>query len=307
MDPLSEVLSLLKVKSVLSARLEAAGPWAMRFPAYRHIKFGGVLEGSRWLWIEGALELTRLEAGDFYLLTNGIPYCFANDLNAELVDGHKAIAENTGADGIARYGQGDMKTIGIGGLFTFEDETSDLLLRFLPPFVHIRSDSQNAQPLRSALELIRYETDKLRPGTDVLAGTLATIVLVNILRAYLSSSPQPAGWLGALADHRIGNALDKMHRDIVRRWKVEDLASEVGMSRTSFTERFKAFVGISPLDYLTRWRMTVAQNVLRNEDAKLSQIAERVGYESETAFSAAFRRMFGISPGRYRSLHHSSS
>jgi hypothetical protein len=80
MDPLSDVFSLLKVQSVLSARLECAGPWALRFPAYRHMKFGGVIEGSRWLWIEGDMQPVRLQAGDFYLLTDGRPYCFASGM-----------------------------------------------------------------------------------------------------------------------------------------------------------------------------------------------------------------------------------
>ena len=301
MDPLSDVISLLKVESILSSRMETAGPWGMRFPAYRHIVFGGILEGSRWLWIEGLLEPVKLEQGDFFLLTNGMPYCVATDLGTDLVDGFTVLAENTGEDGITRYGQGEMKTAGAGGRFTFDDETSDLLLGFLPPLIHVRADSRNWQPLHSAHDLIRFETEKLRPGAAALAGSLANIVLVNMLRVYLASAPHPAGWLGALADHKIGPALGRMHKDIARRWKVEDLASEVGMSRTSFAERFKAFVGMPPLDYLTRWRMTIAKNALRTNDDSLADIANVIGYASETAFSLAFKRRFGESPGRYRS------
>jgi AraC-like DNA-binding protein len=123
---------------------------------------------------------------------------------------------------------------------------------------------------------------------------------VNILRAYLTGDERPQSWLGALSDQQIGGALRLMHGNVAQRWKVSDLASEVGMSRTSFAERFKSLVGMAPLEYLTRWRMTIARNALRREDANLAAIAEAIGYESDTAFSLAFKRMFGSSPGRYR-------
>jgi AraC-like DNA-binding protein len=147
---------------------------------------------------------------------------------------------------------------------------------------------------------MRFETELARPGATAVAGSLANIVLVNILRAYLVSDSPPTGWLGALADPKIGRALGVMHGDTARRWKVEDLASEVGMSRTTFAERFKARVGLPPLEYLIRWRMTIARNALKADSESLSDIATAVGYESETAFSSAFKRVCGQSPGRYR-------
>jgi AraC-like DNA-binding protein len=300
MDPLSDVFSLLKVHSVLSARLECAGPWALRFPAYRHVKFGGIIEGPRWLWVEGAMQPVKLEAGDFYLLTDGQPYCFASDLTAEVLDGHEMLAQHIGADGIVRFGTGPTRTVGAGGRFTFDDEMSGLLLTLLPGFIHIRGASSHARSLHAALDLIRFETDQLRPGAAAIASSLANIVLVNILRAYLASDSRPVGWLGALADPRLGSALNLMHGDIARRWKVEDLAAAVGMSRSTFAERFKAGVGLPPLDYLIRWRLTVARAALKSDRESLASIATRVGYESETAFSQAFKRMFGRSPGRYR-------
>ena len=136
MDPLSDVLSLLKVKSVLSARFEAAGPWALRFPAYRHVKFGGVIKGARWVWIEGLTAPVKMDEGDFCLLTNGSPYCFASDPGVALQDGVQVFASYLDADGIVRYGPGDMRTISVGGQFEFDDDMSSLLLNFLPPLVH---------------------------------------------------------------------------------------------------------------------------------------------------------------------------
>jgi len=104
----------------------------VRFPAYRQVKFGGVLEGSRWLWMEGETERVKLEEGDFYLLIDGLPYCFASDLSVEVMDGEKVLAENLGADGIVRYGRGETRTVRTGGRFTFDDDMSELFLKFLP-------------------------------------------------------------------------------------------------------------------------------------------------------------------------------
>jgi AraC-like DNA-binding protein len=300
MDPLSDVFSLLRVDSMLTARLETRGPWAMRFSAYRHIKFAGVLEGAFWLWIEGRGEPVKIDTGDFYLLTTGEAYCTASDVTLPTIDGREAMVTHRCADGIVRLGEQGEKCVGAGGRFIFDEDTGGLLLSLLPPLVHVLANSPSADPLRAVLDLLRMETDSARPGASVAAASLANMVLVQILRAYLASGGQTPGWLGALADPKIGAALGLMHADIARRWKVEDLASAVAMSRTSFTERFRAMVGMPPLAYLIQWRMAVAGSALRTTDEALSDIAERVGYGSDTAFNSAFKKTTGSSPGRYR-------
>ena len=301
MDPLSDVFSLLRVKSVLSARFEASGPWALRFAAYRHVKFVGVVKGERWVWIEGVTEPTKMKEGDFCLLTDGSPYCFASDPGVARQDGEQVFASHLGADGIVRYGRGEACAISVGGIFQFDGDMSALLLNLLPPLVLVCADSPDARSLSATLEMIRAETESVRPGAAAMRGSLANIVLVNILRAHLAANPRSAGWLGALADPRIGSALRMVHEAIARRWKVEELASKVGMSRTAFIDRFKDLVGLPPLEYLIRWRMTIARDALRTGHDNLSSIAAAVGYASETTFSSTFKRMFGQSPSRYRS------
>jgi AraC-like DNA-binding protein len=301
MDPLSDVLSLLKVESVLSARFEAAEPWALRFPAYRHIKFGGVVKGDRWVWIEGITAPTKLAEGDFYLLTDGSPYGFASDLDAAWQDGEKVFASHLEADGIIRYGKGPARTISVGGLFQFDNDMSSWLLNILPPLVHVSANSADSASLSAALTLFKEETGAVRPGAAAMASSIANIVLLSVLRSHLVANPRSAGWLSALSDPRIGAALRMMHADLARRWKVDDIASMVGMSRTSFIERFKYLVGLPPLEYLIRWRMTVAKDALKTTSDSLSSIAAAVGYGSETTFSSTFKKMFGQSPGMYRS------
>lgn len=300
MDPLSDVFHLLKVESVLSARIEVYGAWSLRFSAYEHIKFGGVLEGSFWLWFEDGAPPVKLEAGDFYLLTRGQPYCTGSDPSLDPVDGREVLATCRCADGIVRYGQGGEKVSAAGGRFTFDANTSDLLLKSLPPLVHVPAASESAASLRAVLDLLRLETESVRPGASVAAVSLANMVLVQILREHLASGAHTPGWLGALADPKIGTALDFIHADVSRRWKVEELASAVAMSRTTFTERFRTLVGMPPLKYLTGWRIAIASAALR-EGKSLASVAESVGYGSDSAFNSAFKRVTGRSPGRYRS------
>jgi AraC-like DNA-binding protein len=299
MDPLSDVLALLRVNSVLSARMEARGRWALRFPAYRHMKFGGMLEGGRWLRVEGE-EAVRLETGDFYLLTDGRPYAVASDPGLTPEDGVAVFSNHMGDDGIVRYGDAGERTVVAAGRFTFEGESAGTLLRLLPPLIHVPAGSPGSASLAALLPLVGMESAGATLGAGVAASSLANLVLVQILRAHLASASQPPGWLGAMADARIGRALSMMHREVDRRWTVEDLARAIGMSRTAFTTRFRTRVGLPPLNYLTRWRMTLAAAALRTGGDSLATIATKLGYASDTAFSNAFKRERGVSPGRFR-------
>jgi AraC-like DNA-binding protein len=317
MDPLSDVLSMLTVSSTLSSRFEARGRWGFRYPHYAsHIKLGCVLTGRLRMQIEGAAEAVSMAAGDFYLLTNGQPFTACSEPPGPLQDGVQASRDHRGADGVMRYegqGAGDgtaddgaddkagapMVTMATGR-FTLDGEAGELLLRHLPPLIHLRASDPGTRPLAGLLDLMSWETAELRPGASIARTNLAALVLVQALRVYLANAPQPEGWLGAMADARIGEALSRMHGDIAQPWTVERLAQTAGMSRTAFAVRFKALTGSTPLDYLGGWRMTVARNALRHSDEGIARIAERIGYQSETAFSAAFKREIGESPGRFR-------
>jgi AraC-like DNA-binding protein len=310
MDPLSDVLSMLTVSSTLSSRFEARGRWAFRYAHYdSHIKLGGVLAGRVLLDVEGASAPAALEAGDFYLLTNGQPFMASSNPPGPVQDGLQVSRDFRGPDGVLRYdGQGaedgSLVTM-VSGRFTLAGEAGELLLRHLPPLIHLRASDPGARPLVGLLDLLRWETAEMRPGASIARTNLAALVLVQALRVHLANAPQPEGWLGAMTDARIGAALSQMHGDIAQPWTVERLAQSASMSRTAFAVRFKALTGSTPLDYLGGWRMTVARNALRHSDEAIARIAERIGYQSETAFSAAFKRMVGESPGRFRTISRS--
>ncbi|MFL9944114.1 AraC family transcriptional regulator [Paraburkholderia graminis] len=300
MDPLSDILSILKVESMLSARLEAHGPWAFRYPEYRHMKFGGLAEGERWVWVEGGAPV-RMKAGDFYLLTDGRPYCIASDLGASLVDGVAALASVRVPAGVMRYGEGEPRSVAAAGRFTFVADEMAALVRFLPPLIHIRADHLDHADLANLLALIIAETERDAPGTSVAASNLASLVLVQIIRAHLATGEHSPSWLAATVDPNVGPALALMHEHVAHGWTVEGLAAEIGMSRTAFAQRFRETVGTPPLAYLLQWRMTLAKAALRSGERNMADLAERLGYSSSTAFSIAFKRETGTSPGRFRS------
>lgn len=304
MDALSEVLAMLRVSSALSSRFEGQGRWAFRFPAYQHIKFGGVLAGRFHLWLEGSSDVVTLEEGDFYMLTSGQPFCSASDPACSPVDGPSTYRAIRDADGVVRYRGlgGEAAAVSLAsGRFMFENDVSELLLRHLPPLIHLKASDRGTSSLTHLLALLKGETGQPMPGTDVARSSLAALVLVSALRAYLDSVPAPTGWLGALSDPRIGQALTLMHGQPGQRWTLDDLAHAVNMSRTAFATHFRRLVGSAPMDYLNRWRMAVARTALRHSDDSLAEIAERIGYLSDTAFSIAFKRVTGQSPGRFRS------
>ncbi|GAA4182831.1 AraC family transcriptional regulator [Streptosporangium oxazolinicum] len=300
MDPLSDVLTLLNIRSAFSSRFEAGGRWALRFRSYRHIKIGSILSGACLLTVDGSPSL-RLSAGDCYLLTGGRPYEVASDPGIKAEDGHAVYLDAPNSRNV-RYGDASdpEPTVIIGGSITLDDMTATLLLDCLPPAVRIPADSPPARTLRPVLGMLTHETATEPLGATVMIEHLTQILFVQALRAHLSGEEDVPGWLGALNDPRIGAALTLMHQQAARRWTVADLAAEVDMSRSSFALRFKTLVGLPPLDYLLQWRIRSAAETLRAGDRTVASVAAEWGYASESAFSNAFKRVTGQPPARYR-------
>jgi len=297
MDPLSDMLTMLTVKRAAQVRFESRGPYAMRFSGVDHIKFGAVLTGRVCLWVDGDAGPLQLEAGDCYLLTDGRPYRTSNAEQVPEIDGDIFFAAARDATGVVRFGEGLPDKIVIGGSFVFDEEGAAWLRGALPPTIHIAAASTAAAPLRATLALLGTEAGGGAPGEAVIVDRLADILLVQALRAYLAKvEPEHASWLAGLADLHIGKALRSFHEDVAAEWTVARLAASAGMSRSSFAQRFRARVGIAPLDYLTRWRMVRVRRSLIDTDLAFATIAAQNGYRSRTSCSQSFKRMFGYSP-----------
>jgi AraC-like DNA-binding protein len=297
MDPLSDVLSLLKLRSLMCFGFDAGGDWSLAFEAGEGLKFYAAVAGECWLVVEGVAEPLRIRAGDCLMLPMGRPFRVTNDLALMPVNPLSAAAQVRDGDIVVRNGGGDF--FSVCGYFALTGNHAEMLLEVLPPVVHIRSESDKAV-LRWCLERMRQELRDAQPGGFLVAQQLATIMLVQALRLHLTDATRgDVGWLFALADRQMSAAITAMHHEPARRWTLQTLAERVGMSRTAFAVKFKETVGLSVMDYLTRWRMMLAGDRLETSGDSISVIARSLGYESESAFSTAFKRIMGCSPRKY--------
>ena len=298
MDPLSDVLSLLKPRSHVSAGFDAGGDWAVRFGAKRNqIKCYAIVSGAAWLSVEGVGEAVRLAAGDSFVLASGRPFRLASDLALPPIDADAIFPPAREGGVVSLNGGGDFFLV--GSRFAVGGDRAGLLLAAMPPVVHVERQTEQST-LRWLVERMMRELRDPQPGGALVAQHLAHLMLVQALRLHLAEGPRGAvGWFSALADPRIGAAIAAMHAEPAHRWTIEALACRAGMSRSVFALRFRQTVGETPMDYLVRWRMLLAADRLENAREPISAIAPSLGYESESAFSTAFKRVMGCSPRRY--------
>lgn len=297
MDPLSDVLSLLKPRSYVSASLDAGGEWLIQFPQHEGIKFNAVVSGECWLAVEGVPDAVCLKAGDCFLLPSGRPFRLASDLTLTPIEADTIFSTAREGGVVSCNGGGDFLLI--GSRFALTGDHADILLGVLPPIVHIRKESEQAV-LRWSLERMMQELRDRQPGGLLVAQHLAHMMLVQALRLYLAEGLSGGvGWFFALADQQISAAINAMHENPAHRWTLQKLAERACMSRSTFALKFKAMVGATPMEYLTRWRMLLAGERLTNSNDSIFLIALSLGYESESAFSTAFKRTMGCSPRQY--------
>jgi AraC-like DNA-binding protein len=297
MDPLSEVLALLKPQSLASGGFIVPDDLAIYFPKHQGIKCYAMLAGECWLVVEGVAEPVLLRAGDCFLLPRGLPFLLTTDLALEPVHYLTAWERVGKTNDVFVCAEGERFIA--GGFFGFSGSHAEMLLSSLPPIVHIRREADKAA-IRWALERMREELREPQPGGSLIAQQLAYTMLIQALRLHLADAAGAGpGWLAALTDKHMSVAIAGMHGEPGYPWTLESLAERVGMSRSVFALRFREIVGATPMEYLTRWRMLLAADRLKNSSDGLSAIAQSLGYESESAFGKAFRRVMGCSPRQY--------
>lgn len=291
LDPLSDVLYVLGAAVTRHTRIEAAGDWALSFPSVDRLKFVALLSGQSWLLVPDEPP-QFLSAGDVCLIgpTN---YAIASDPARMPTDG-RVLYEAPEKD-VARINGDD--TIAIGGTVTFAGTNADFLLDMLPDFIVIPQNVSASGAIMTVLTLMSREIERDLPGREIVSARLADILLVEAIRTHAAHvGPGDMGWLGAMLDTRLGRALSALHGDVAHPWTVAELGGIAGMSRAAFSAEFTRRVGQPPLSYLRTWRLTKARAALKKDHATVADVADAVGYRSQSAFSQAFRRAFGASP-----------
>lgn len=276
MDVLSDAVAAMRSGQPHSARTEYRGSWTEAHPSYGGVGFHVVLRGLCRL-VPPQAEPLRLGPGDAVFLPHGSPHSLAGE-----PDGHVVM---------------------LCGGYLLDSSRLHPLMSDLPDIIHVPSRPGSRQPLRGAIDLLAAEIDQPGPGADAAVPALLDALLIFMFRFWFDeqAAQDGTGWRAAFRDPAVMRALAAMHGDPPRRWTVAGLAREAGLSRAAFARRFTTLVGSPPLAYLTWWRMTTAARLLRSSAAPLSAVARQVGYTSEFAFASAFKREYGIAPGRYRS------
>jgi len=302
MDVLSDILHAVHLSGAILGRAQFSMPWGVSSEGLTSPMFHIILSGNGFITLEGS-DPVPLETGDLIMMPHGHTHRLQSDPGTPTVKfTDLMVGDPPRKPDVIRSGGGGAVTVVACGHLAFDRGEMHPLLAQLPPLIHIRGGGNGAHEwLETTSKLISNEIRAERIGSAALLDRLGGVLFIQVIRSYVESlPPDQAGWLGALRDPRIGGALELIHEAPAYAWSIGELASQVGMSRSSFAGRFKSLVGETPMQYLTRWRMHRAAHYLRAEGLGVLEAAERVGYESSATFSKAFKRYIGAAPAAYR-------
>jgi AraC-like DNA-binding protein len=302
LDVLSDVLGMLRLRGEVMCRSELSAPFGLSFEsdeAYFHV----IERGTCLVQYAPTRETLQVSGGDLVVLPHGRGHRLLDASGSRVVPILSLLdPRQKHPIGVLRFGGGGKETHVICGRFRFDARLRMSTLSGLPPMLHVRgAGGRPPEWLDLTMRILAAETRNTEPGREIAMSRVVDLLFVQTLRHWLATNKeQPLGWLGALRDPRIGAALTLLHASPERPWDVATLASEVGMSRSSFATRFVDLVGEPPSKYLTRWRVHLAARLLRTPGATIAQTAERVGYDSEAAFSRVFKRYMRVAPAAFR-------
>jgi AraC-like DNA-binding protein len=302
-DVLSEVLAQVRLSARVFCKWDVGAPWGFEVPGARDVAFHFVEKGVVRVRVEGLPEWATLREGEFGLVLRRTPHAIADAPGTALTPIDEIIPNGGQRHRVpvVKWGGGGAPSVLFCGVFEPENEIAHALIAAMPPFVHVSAETARAIPwFRETLAFIADEVASNRPGNEPVLGRLSDVLFVQVLRAWLASEPRGVGWLNALRDGQISQAIGKIHGAPQRQWTIASLARAVGMSRSAFSARFAELVGAPPMAYLTKVRMQLAANRLATSSEGLAQVAGKVGYGSMVAFHRAFKREMGIAPGAYR-------
>ena len=316
MDALSDVLRVAHLTGGVFLHAEFFAPWCIAArlapehcapvlgPASHLIIYHYVVEGDLRIQVEGEDgESLVIGAGEIVMLPRNDLHLIGSDLSLPPVAGSDVIhpPKNGGLFSIHHGGNG-RRTRMVCGFLGCDSAEGNPVISTLPPLLRLNIEQGGgAEWIRSTFQYAAEEVSAGRPGSDTVLAKLSELLFVETVRRYAEALPDgQAGWFAGLRDPYVARALALLHHDIARRWTVDDLCREVGLSRSALADRFIRLIGVPPAHYLASWRMQVATQKLRNTSASLAQVAEMVGYDFEAAFSRAFKKAFGAAPATWR-------
>ncbi|WP_299546987.1 AraC family transcriptional regulator [uncultured Tateyamaria sp.] len=305
MDPLSDILSILKPQSHLAGLIDLGHPSAVAFPGQAGaLKCNTMLSGQCWVAVEGSDTPVLVEQGDFFVLPSGRPFSIATGPSC-VPEPLERLFSTPLSEQPAVVNGGGHTTIA-SCRFTVSQVQPAHFVFMLPPIIVIPAEQAAAAQLQYLVERILDEVAAARPGGLLIAQHLSHVLLVQTLRHRHDAKDGGLGWLAALADAQLSLALAAIHADIGRKWTLTALAEHAGMSRSVFARRFHDVLGETPMDYLTDLRMAKASDQLMTSSDTIAEVAERVGYKSENAFNTAFKRVVGSPPRQFANQFESS-
>lgn len=305
MDALTDILNTLRLSSSLYFRTELTSPWGINVPAKSKVaRFHIVIRGQCWLQIDED-EGVHMSNGDMVVIPHGVSHTLADAPTTNARPLAEVLDEvDYAGEGPLIYGGGGAGCCLVCGEFAFDDLGSHPLLENLPNKLYVTGDtSYNTQWLDSAMGFIAHEAAKLEPGAHAIIDRLSEIILIQVIRATLDATTEHIPFLSVFSDSRINQVLTAIHADPADNWSVERLGQLVNMSRSSFSNRFNELANMTPLQYVIFVRLQKASRLLIESSIPLIAVADRIGYQSEAAFSQAFKKQYGMRPGEFRRVH----
>jgi AraC-like DNA-binding protein len=313
-DVISEVLRIVRLEGALFFNAEFSAPWCIREPqstvkapylspeAGHLIIYHFLTEGRAYAKLpDGRRE--ELTAGDIVVFPHGDSHVLGNGSPAKPVDSLKTFAK-TLADGLklVRFGGGGEITRFVCGFMACEPRLSEIFLAGLPKMLKVHvANEPSGQWLENSIRFSVSEVNGSNAGSELVLAKLSEVLFVETLRRYINTLPRDQiGWLAGARDPIIGQALALLHKEPADPWTLSNLARRVGLSRSRLAERFRHFLGESPMAYLAQWRLKVGAEILQSTEDSVAEVAAAVGYGSEAAFNRAFKREFDCPPAQFR-------
>ena len=297
LDVLSDVLRAIRLYASSYYCAEFSSPWGIDEPQAECGTFHVVIRGNAWLMTEELTSPIFLSTGDIIAFPTGSPHQVSDQLGCQLMAGGevlKRIRSNR-----SPFSDGQSVVTLLCGYFQYQTDTGLPLLRDMPSMLHIKTEEEPELAwLNHLIKTLAYESRSLQAGNAVVVDRLTEVLVIQLLRWHMSRQQNTPGYFQALGDDKLSRALSLIHQEPGKAWTVESLGLAVSMSRTSFANRFQSIVGMTPLAYLSQWRMHIAHGLLAEGKLSMLSIAETVGYKSEASFGKAFKKIMGISPGK---------